>query len=320
MKRLCVVALVILVFAGMAFAGGAGEKEREGEKILLGFSHVAMNCPYYLAMDKAAKDTAAARGVEIIVLNAEEDISKQIADIESLMVKGIDGLIVNSTTEYGTMPVIKKTKNMGIPVVAIDRNLYGDYLAYVGIDQWKAGELQGEFISKELLPDGGNIVMIIGDPGCPASIGRGNGMLNVLEQSGKTYKVLATYKASYNQMLGMQKMEEAMAAFGDKIDLVYCANDSMALGALAALQEAGMSDVMVCGIDGQKEAYEEIKKGGQYKSTVINNSWDITQIAVNLLVDYLEKGKEPEERDVITGTILVNAENVDKYFDPNAIF
>ena len=300
MKRLCVVALAILVFAGMAFAGGAGEKEKEGGKILLGFSHVAMNCPYYLAMDKAAKDTAAARGVEIIVLNAEEDISKQIADIESLLVKGIDGLIVNSTTEYGTMPVIKKTKSMGIPVVAIDRNLYGDYLAYVGIDQWKAGELQGEFISKELLPEGGNIVMIIGDPGCPASIGRGNGMLNILEQSGKTYKVLATYKASYNQMLGMQKMEEAMAAFGDKIDLV--------------------SDVMVCGIDGQKEAYEEIKKGGQYKSTVINNSWDITQIAVNLLVDYLEKGKEPEERDVITGTILVSAENVGKYFDPNSIF
>lgn len=320
MKRLCVVALAILVFAGLAFAGGAGEKERGGEKILLGFSHVAMNCPYYLAMDKAAKDTAEALGVDIIVLNAEEDISKQIADIESLMVKGIDGLIVNSTTEYGTMPVIKKTKSMGIPVVAIDRNLYGDYLAYVGIDQWKAGELQGGFISKELLPDGGNIVMIIGDPGCPASIGRGNGMLNVLEQSGKNYEVLATYKASYNQMLGMQKMEEAMAAFGDKIDLVYCANDSMALGALAALQEAGMTDVMVCGIDGQKEAYEEIKKGGQYKSTVINNSWDITQIAVNLLVDYLEKGKEPEERDVITGTILVNAENVDKYFDPNAIF
>ncbi len=318
-KKLLLIGLVLILGATLLSAGGAGEKEG---KILLGFSHVAMNCPYYLAMDKAAKDTAAARGADIIVLNADEDISKQISDIESLFIKGIKGLIVNSTTEYGTMPVIKKANSMGIPVIAIDRNLYGDYLAYVGIDQWKAGELQGEFITKKLLPNGGNIVLIIGDPGCPASIGRGNGMKNILEAPGNKgkYTILATYKASYNQMLGMQKMEEAITAFGNKIDLVYCANDSMALGALAALQEARMTDVMVCGIDGQKEAYEEILKGGQYKSTVINNSSEITEIAINLLMDYLEKGKEPKERDVITGTILVAADNVKKYYDPNSVF
>lgn len=293
------------------------------EKILLGFSHVAMNCPYYLAMDQAAKDTAAARGADIIVLNAEEDISKQISDINSLFVKGIKGLIVNSTTEYGTMPVIKSANSMGIPVVAIDRPLYGDYLAYVGINQWKAGELQGEYITKELLPEGGNIVLIIGDPGCPASIGRGNGMKSILdkpENAGK-YKILATYKASYNMMLGMQKMEEAIAAFKDEIDLVYCANDSMALGALEALRQAKMTDVIVCGIDGQKEAYVEImKEGGQYKSTVINNPTEITIKAVNLLMDYLEKGTEPAERDVITGTILVTPENVKDYYDQNSVF
>lgn len=305
---------IVLLSPGLLMAQVKG-------KILIGFSHVAMNCPYYLAMDKAAKDTAAARG-EIIVLNAEEDISKQISDIESLLVKGVKGLIVNSTTEYGTMPVIKKAKNMGIPVVAIDRNLYGDYLAYVGIDQWKAGELTGEFIVKKLLPNGGNIVLIIGDPGCPASIGRGNGALAVFdrpENKGK-YHILGTYKASYNQMLGMQKMEEAIAAFGEKIDLVYCANDSMALGALDALRNAKMTNVFVCGIDGQKEAYMEILKGGQYKSTVINNPTEITEKAVNLLMDYLEKGIEPKERNVITGTILVTADNVKKYYNPNSVF
>jgi len=291
-------------------------------KITIGFSHVSMNNPYYLAMEKAAKDTAAARGANIIVLNAEEDISKQISDIESLMVQGVKGLIVNSTTEYGTMPVIKKAKAKGIPVVAIDRNLYGDYLAYVGIDQWKAGELQGEYITKKLLPNGGNIVLIIGDPGDSASIGRGNGMLSILDQPGNKgkYNILGTYKASYNQMLGMQKMEEAIAAFGSKIDLVYCANDSMALGAQAALANAKMDKVQICGIDGQKEAYFEILKGGQYKSTVINNSWEITQKAVNILMDYLTKKVEPKEKNVITGTILVTADNVKKYYNKDAVF
>ena len=315
MKKRVLIVLVILL--AVAMLAGA-----QGKKILLGFSHVAMNCPYYLAMDKAAKDTAAARGAEIIVLNADLDISKQIADVESLLVKGIKGLIINSVTEYGTMPIIKKVKAMGIPVVAIDRPLYGDYLAYVGINQWKAGELQGDYFTKTLLPAGGNILLIIGDPGCPASIGRGNGMISILdrpENKGK-YKILATYAAEYNQMLGMQKMEEGIAAFGDKIDLVYCANDSMALGALDALRNAGMESVLVAGVDGQKEAYAEIQKGGQYKSTVINNSWEITTKAVNLLMDYLQKKVAPKEKEVITGTILVTGANVNKYYDPNSVF
>ena len=312
-RKLLLVVLVVLVAA--VFVGAQA-------KVLLGFAHVSMNNPYYLAMDKAARDTAAARGADIIVLNAEEDISKQISDIESLLLKGVKGLIVNSATEYGTMPVIKRAKAMGIPVVAIDRNLYGDYLAYVGIDQWRAGELQGEFITKKLLPNGGNIVLIIGDPGDSASIGRGNGMLSILDKPGNKgkYTVLGTYKASYNQMLGMQKMEEAIAAFGSKIDLVYCANDSMALGAQAALDNANLGEVMICGVDGQKEAYAEILKGGPYKSTVINNSWDITQKAVNILMDYLTKKIQPAEKNVITGTILVNADNVKKYYDKNAVF
>lgn len=313
LKKIVFVCMICAL--ALSFAGAQA-------KPLIGFAHVSMNNPYYLAMEKAAKEAAAARGADIIVLNAEEDISKQISDIESLLVKGVKGLIVNSATEYGTMPVIKRAKAMGIPVVAIDRYLYGDYLAYVGIDQWRAGELQGEYITKTLLPKGGNIVLIIGDPGDSASIGRGNGMLSILEKpenKGK-YTILGTYKASYNQMLGMQKMEEAIAAFGAKIDLVYCANDSMALGAQAALANAKMDKVMICGVDGQKEAYAEILKGGPYKSTVINNSWDITKIAVDILMDYLTKKTMPKTKDVITGTILVNKDNVGKYYNPKAVF
>jgi len=78
--------------------------------------------------------------------------------------------------------------------------------------------------------------------------------------------------------------------------------------------------VMICGIDGQKEAYEEIMKGGQYKSTVINNSWEITQKAVNILMDYLTKGIEPKEKQVITGTILVTADNVKNYYNKDSVF
>ena len=64
----------------------------------------------------------------------------------------------------------------------------------------------------------------------------------------------------------MRRWKQAIAAYEKKIHLVYAANDAMGLGALQALQEAKLTNVMICSVDGQKEAYQEILKGGQYKS------------------------------------------------------
>jgi ribose transport system substrate-binding protein len=338
--------IVVLLIAGIALVGAGGQGEAASVDVSdlhIGFSTVAMNAPYFVAMERAARETAERLGVRITILNADNDVSKQIDDINNLMVQGIDGLIVNSVTEYGTMPVIKQVTAEGIPVVAIDRNLYGDYVAYVGIDQWRAGVLQGEYIAGELLPDGGNIVLLAGDPGGSANIGRMNGMMSVLdrpENEGR-YNILGTYAAYYNRSQGLDRMEEAIAAHGNAIDLVYAANDSMALGAMEALREAGMTNVLLAGIDGQKEGYQAIRDTDQYKSTVVNNSWEITQIAVRILVDHLATGSSVEEiletiksedsrlaetvfvedgKNVITGTVLVTEDNVNEFYDPNAVF
>ncbi len=350
-SRWLFVALVLVVlisFEPFVFAGGQTEKGKSAapktvQNVNIGFSQVALNAPYYVAMERAARETAQRLGAKITILNADNDVATQINQINNLLVQGINALIVNSATEYGTQPVIKQVTARGIPVVAIDRNLYGDYIAYVGIDQWKAGVLQGQYISQKLLPNGGNIVLLEGDPGGPANIGRMNGMLSVLDepQNKGKYTILGKYAAFYNQSQGLTKMEQAIAAHGNKIDLVYAANDAMGLGALQALQEAKMTKVMISSVDGQKEAYQEIMKGGQYKSTIVNNSWDITRIAVRVLVDYLQKGMSPADtvaaikkedpklgasvymegdKDIITGTVLVTADNIKDYYDPNAVF
>ena len=290
--------------------------------ITIGFSHIALNNPYYIAMEKAAREGAKAHGITLMIENAGGDVIKQNAQIDAMIEAGVDGLIVNSATEYGLMAVIKKAKERKIPVVAIDRPLYGDYLAYVGIDQWRAGVLQGDYFVKTLLPEGGSIVVLVGTPGEPATIGRGNGMTNIVEHPkfNRKYKILASYRADYNRELGHQKMKEAIAQFAGSIDLVYCLNDAMALGALDALREAGLDKVLVAGIDGQKEAYEEIAKGGQYRSTVINDPAEITHKAIDILATYLRSKIIPETPNVITGTILVTKVNVAKYYNPRSEF
>ncbi|WP_427365342.1 substrate-binding domain-containing protein [Candidatus Caldatribacterium saccharofermentans] len=312
-KVLVLILLLLSTISGIA----------EAKQLKIGFAHVALNCPYYLAMKATAEEKAKEYGVELLLLNAENEIEKQIKDIETLLLQGVDALIVNPVTEYGLRPVMQKVKEKGIPVVVIDRPMYGDYLVYVGIDQWQAGRLQGEFIG-QLLGGKGNIIEIAGDPGCPAGKGRGGGLREVLSEKYPDIKILATYMAHYNKAEGMKAMEDAIAAYGDKINLVYAHNDAMALGALDALRAAGMTNIPVCGVDGQKEAYLEIMKGEQYKSTVINNPSEITAKAFDILMEYLQTGKLPEGvtkgGKVITGTILVTKENVEHYYDPDSIF
>jgi ribose transport system substrate-binding protein len=288
----------------------------------IGFAHVDRNNPYYIAMQKTAYSQAGARGIAIVVLNADNNIATQNSQINALLDKGIKGLIVNSVNEYGTMGAIKRAKSMGVPVVAVDRPLYGDFIGYVGIDQWRAGELQGEYIVDELLPRGGNIVLLLGIPGEPATIGREEGMLNILQhpRNKGRFTILASYRADYSKDLGYQKMKSAISSFGSKIDLVYALNDAMALGALKALREAGLVKLMVVGFYGQKEAYQEIAKGGQFKATVVNNPAEITRKAVDLLLEYLVSGKPSTPVTVITGTTLITVDNVTHYLDPASAF
>jgi ribose transport system substrate-binding protein len=123
----------------------------------------------------------------------------------------------------------------------------------------------------------------------------------------------------YNQAEGMARMEDGIAAFEGKIDLVYCHNDAMCLGALDAIRARNLK-IPVAAVDGQKEAFEQIMLGGdKYLSTVINNSWEITTKAMELLMKYLDKKEKPPKK-VITGTILVTKDNVTEYYDPQAIF
>jgi ribose transport system substrate-binding protein len=315
------------------------------DTIKIGFAHVNMNAPYYIAMKETAEIVAEEENVELIMYNCEDDLSKQIRQIMSMISMGIDGLLINPVTTDGPRTAIEACVEEGIPVVAIDRQLYGDYIAYVGIDQWYAGLNLGKYIVEEIFPDKENVVWVElqGSPGCPAGIGRGGGFHQAIEELGNgRFSRLYNDRGYYDSSMGMQIMEDAIVkakGAGVTIDLVFGHNDAMALGAREALIKAGMTDVILCGIDGQKEALHliESKDKPTYVGTVINWSTDITRIGMKSLIDNIREGKTPDftpieelsaysiqisdpTKYIKTGTNLIYEGNVMEYYDPDSIF
>jgi len=342
-KKLFVMIVVAVITASLCILATPGMGAEN--KLKIGFAHVNMNAPYYIAMQETAEAVAKEENVDLVSYNCEDDLSKQIRQIMSMVGMGIDGLLINPVTPEGPRTAIEACVKEGIPIVAIDRQLYGDYIAYVGIDQWYSGYILGKYIVEKVFPDKENVVWVElqGSPGCPAGIGRGGGFHQAINELGKGRFTRFYYdRGYYDSSQGMKIMEDAIIkakGAGVKIDLVYGHNDAMALGAREALKKAGMMDVALCGVDAQKEAIYLItsKDKPQYVATIVNWSTDITRIGLKALIDNIREGKTPtftpqEElspysaqisdptRYIKTGTFLIYEGNANEYYNPKAIF
>lgn len=310
--------------------------------IRIGFAHVSLAAPYYVAMQKTAQTVAAQNNVNLTIDVADMDPSKQNSQIDSMLASGIDGLLINPVTTLSPKPEIVKCYDAGIPVGAIDRQLFGDYLVYSGIDQYQAGYVAGQYMATQVFPKGASIVELTGDPGDPATIGRGQGFHDgVTKFAPGKFDFLAQYEADYSQSLGHDRAKDAISGFGNKIQAFWAHNDAMNLGAIQAVQEAGMTGITFAGVDSQKEALQLIQQGkqswGQYACTVTNPPVDITKGALTALINFIRNGASPTYTDpaklssfvsllsdptkyILVGTQLVNPGNVSQYYDPNALF
>jgi ribose transport system substrate-binding protein len=117
---------------------------------------------------------------------------------------------------------------------------------------------------------------------------------------------------------GLKAMEDILVANPD-ISLVVAENDAMGMGALKTINEAGkQSEIIVVGFDGQKEAYELIKEG-KFAATALNSPRELAKLSVEAVVKYLN-GERQIDKVIYTRAVLITKENVDQYYDPNAIF
>jgi ribose transport system substrate-binding protein len=253
MKRgaifLSIIFMAMVLLPGLSFAA---------EKLVFGLSISTQVNPFYKAMADGMKDQAKKMGIEAYVLSADDKLDKQISDVEDLIQKKIDVLLINAT-QAGAQAVIEKAAKANIKVITLQRQIPSPAVSsHIGTDNVVIGSLGAEWIVSQL-GGKGNVVVLEGIPGAASSEDRKKGAAKVFPKySG--IKVVSQQTAEYDRAKALHVMENILQA-QPNIDAVYCFNDEMAMGALSAVKAAKRTGIMITGMDANKDAVAAVKKG-----------------------------------------------------------
>jgi ABC-type sugar transport system substrate-binding protein len=323
MKRkiaLIIVLVVILVAAGCGPATPTAAPEAGARTIRLGMVNFSLCCPYFIGMSQAVEAEAAFYdGIELLITDADGDAEKLTSDVEDVLAQNVDGIVLSGAWLEAAPGALDAIKKAGIPVVMVDRLLKGgDYTSWVGPNNYQIGVQDGQYIV-DRLGGAGFIVDLRGGP-ADNSIGldRTNGMLSVVEQSNIQVEMAPDF-GGWSSDGGFTLMEDMLAKY-DKIDAVFCENDSMCLGAQKAIEDAGRSNEMfLCGVDGEKAALENIMtEGSNYSCTGLNNSDQIGRAAFHRMMAVLAGLEAPH--DTVLPSPLITIDNVYQHYNPDSVF
>lgn len=288
--------------------GGAGDDAPADGEISIGFSQATQQSPFYVELGEGVKKGAEEAGATLEYVDANGDITKQNNDIEDLLTRGVDVLLINPVDPQGIAPSLASAKAAGVPVVTVDRPAEGA-VAHVGRDNVAMGELVGEAVKEALGDEGGKIIEIQGDAGGTVAIDRSKGFHDAFEGVDNVTFVEGPY-AEYVRANAVAAMQDLLQANPD-VKVVYAHNDDMALGALQVLQENGRDDVLVAGVDGLMEAVKAIDETDQYIATSLNDPIDLGSVAAQTALTVAEGGDVDAEIDA--GTELVTKDNAADY-------
>ena len=178
-------------------------------------------------------------GLKCTVTDAGNDGSKQISDIEDLITLGVDALLISTYHADAIVNATQQAMDAGIPVIVLSSEIPGvEPTVHISADSIATGEICGNTV-KEKFPDGANIIHLNGKEGSVVNQMRSEGFHNIIMADDK-YKELAEITCNYSRSEALVAMEDQLQVYGDTIDVVYTNNDDMALGAIQAIEDAGL--------------------------------------------------------------------------------
>lgn len=254
MKRLLTALLLVLLSACQEPDG-----TRHGAQPVVGLSVSTRSTPFFQALVAGARMEAGQQGVVLQVSDAGNDPDRQKADIAVLLDRKVDVLLVNPVDAASLVPVLRIAQARGVAVVSLDRTIPGvPVAAHVASDNIAGGMLVATYLQGRLGPRA-RLVELEGLPGASATRERGDGFHQLMDgKPGMLF--IARESAGFDRAQAHERMQSILLRAGVP-DAVFAHNDEMALGALAALREAGHAGVTVVGFDAIPEARAAVKDG-----------------------------------------------------------
>lgn len=310
MRRLGLLLLATVLAATACSDDGAGGDD---DSYTIGVANFLLSGPYFSGMDAAIAAQAKTKGnVEIVSTDAGGDAAKLAANVEDLLSRNVDAVIISGGPLESAPAALNAIKAAGKPVVLVDRKFRtGEYTSWIGPDNEAIGKQDGEFLAKRLT-GGGKVGIIKGGP-ADNSIGlaRTNGLKSVLGSTSGITLVEATDFGNWGSDGGLTVMEGLLAKHPDLV-AVFCENDAMCLGAqraVAAANKAGQ--IVLAGVDGQAEALKAILDGTNYVVTGLNSPNVIGKLALDRTVEVL--GGAKVEKDTVVPSPQITKENAAQY-------
>lgn len=248
------------------------------DKIVVGFSQIGAESEWRTANTNDIMAAAEKAGVELKFSDAQQKQENQIKAIRSFISQKVDIIGFVPIVETGWDNVLREAKRAKIPVVIMDRDLKTDpslYTAKIGTDSVEEGRRAFRWIDDYITKtnrtprNGGdtiNIVILEGTVGASAAVGRSKGFdeaFNASPNKGK-YKILASQTGDFTRQKGQEVMESFLKSYRNDIDVLFAQNDDMALGAIQAIEAAGLKpaqDIIIVGADAVKGMFQAMIDG-----------------------------------------------------------
>jgi len=309
MKKIALfIALLIAICAIFAGCGSSSSQPaQQSKKTVVGFSQVGAENEWRVAMSRLMKEKfAATPDMELLFSDGQGNQANQLKAVRTFIQQKVDFIVLAPVVTTGWDGVLQEAKEAKIPVIIINRSLTtsvgkaDDYIVtFIGPDNMDAGRLAAKFLIEKFKDVQGpvNIAQLEGTVGASSAVERKAGFEEIIKGQDKL-KIVKSQSGDYTRAKGKEVMEsflKSAKAESLKIDAVFSQSDDMGIGAIQAIEEAGLKpgkDIMMVSIDGVKGAFEAMIAGKQ--SATVENPVDYAPTLIQTIKDYQAKKEIPK--------------------------
>ncbi|BDU19317.1 ribose ABC transporter substrate-binding protein RbsB [Dyella sp. GSA-30] len=290
---------------GEASAPAASSSSAAGGNKTIGLAISTQNNPFFVELKDGAQKAAAAAGLQLVVVDAQDDPARQISGVEDLIQKKVGVILLNPTDSSALAGAVQSANNAHIPVVTLDRAVDGANVAsHIASDNLAGGAMAAKFLSEQLQGKG-NVLELQGVPGTSAARDRGKGFDDEAQKDG--LKIIAQQPANFDRADGLSVTENLLQAHPDA-NAIFAQNDEMALGALRALDSGKHGNIIVVAFDGTPDGIKAVKDG-KMAATVAQQPGEIGRLGVETAQKLL--GNQSVDKSIAVPLKLVTKDSAD---------